>query len=195
MNIKNKIIIVFLAIFSALSAQIKNVNNFIRLSGYIAKYANTVSLDYSFTPNTPKEANSSWFNYYSVGSEYSFVKDSFLDDENYSDMKIYAINVGNVLAKRFKKNYEFDFGIKIPIGYEDCTKRYEYKNVGNVDQPIIYRFVNSKHYFIGIMTSESISYTPEGENYRLGIGVFQRLQSTYVYRFDFGVNLELGINI
>jgi hypothetical protein len=101
-------------------------------------------------------------------------------ERGYSSIDTYALGSGfNGLIKIIPGVY-IDIGLNIPIGIE-VLRDLEQKK--------------SHHFLIGVGASQGVKIIPWKEfGIVIGVGIFQQLQTSKVYKRNFGFELELGIN-
>jgi hypothetical protein len=111
--------------------------------------------------------------------QYSLKSDELIK-KKYKSVDTYSIGVGFDGLIKISPGIYANFGINIPIGIETITSQANRKKGNSL---------------IGVSTKQGIKIIP-WKNYGIviGAGLFQQIQTSKVYKTDFGFELELGIN-
>ena len=70
-------------------------------------------------------------------------------------------------------------------------------NVGLGNEKLTdFSFQETNRFLAGLQTSQGLLYIPKSKfGFALGLGVFEKLSTSKIYSFDFGVMFSLGITI
>lgn len=97
--------------------------------------------------------------------------------------KKYVLDLGLSGFRNLKDDFYLSMGLQLPIGWE----RYRYDTETTADR-------KHTHMLVGLGFEERVFYmTPNKTGLILGVGCYQRLMSSKLYRFDVGLTFEVGI--
>ena len=108
------------------------------------------------------------------------IKASSLKSLGYSSVNSYSLGIGvNGLFKLSNGLYA-NIGLSSPIGIEVLRDLKNHK---------------TNQFLIGLKSKQGIKFIPWKEyGFVFGLGIFQQIQSSKVYKKDFGIELEMGFN-
>lgn len=105
------------------------------------------------------------------------------DGYNADSWKKYILDLGLSGFRNLKDDFYLSLGLQLPIGWE----RYRYDYETTADR-------KHTHMLVGLGFEERVFYmTPNKSGLILGVGCYQRLMSSKLYRFDVGLTFEVGI--
>jgi len=102
---------------------------------------------------------------------------------NPDSWKKYVLDLGMSGFRNLRDDYYLSMGVQLPFGWE----RYRYDYETAVDK-------KHTHLLLGVGLEERVFYmTPNKSGLILGIGMYQRLMSSNLYRVDAGMTFEVGV--
>jgi hypothetical protein len=116
-----------------------------------------------------------------LGFEQSEIRENVFLKSDYITFSSRYFSIGRNGFKHFKKDFYFNLMLNVGLGNEKLTD---------------FSFQETNRFLAGLETSQGLLYIPKSKfGFALGLGVFEKLSTSKIYSFDFGIVFSLGITI
>ena len=172
-TLKNKSVIIDTSVY------VKNINKWNNLTTFSMKYGkNATGWSLKYYGYSSKN-NQRWFIPCVFEFERFAIKQDYFEQFNYQSAKISYCMVGISPLRKLNDYFYLNLGLQLVIGDEQLQGFYGHENDRTV---------------FGITPSQGIYFIPKlSFGITCGVGLYEKLLSSEVYRNDIGIKLEIGI--
>ncbi len=163
-------------VINSFSQKTEHSNYFLTCSNLQGLNATSWSISYYNYSETYKQI---WVYPLILSVEILKIKPEYFNRFNYQSANLNYFTLGFGAFRSINDYFKFNLGLNIPLGLE-VLKKMDGEQINNI--------------IMGVTPSQNIYFISKSEHGIIfGIGVYEKLLTSLVYKSDFGIKAEVGI--